>query len=154
MTLPPSQDNFDPRPTDLTYYMRLPYATEILIDSCDGKPCYVARHPELYGCMAQGDTPQEAVAELERARSDYIAALLVSNIQVPVPDPARAIARSEPMTPVAKITMWGNAEAGNRAMRPLAKTPVIILDWANPTSISVGADAGRTTDLNEMMRAS
>lgn len=61
---------------NLEYYVRLPYRTYVMQDNCDGMPCFMAYNPELEGCMAQGPTPQEALANLKEARSEYIAELL------------------------------------------------------------------------------
>lgn len=73
------------RDQQLDYYVKLPYATRVLAYECDGKPCYMAVHPELEGCMAQGDTPAEAVQSLGEARRDYINALLDEGLEVPLP---------------------------------------------------------------------
>lgn len=51
----------------------------------DGTPIVVAVTPELPGCMAQGATKEEAVKELEEAKSVYIWSLL-EDCQ-PVPEP-------------------------------------------------------------------
>ena len=72
---------------------RLPYAIEVEADECDAKLCYVARHPELPGCMAQGWTPQEAVAELQEARELYIVGLLEHGLDVPRPQVSRRLQR-------------------------------------------------------------
>src|SRR5438552_5700886 len=69
----------------LTLFMKLPYAARISIDECGGRPCFVAINPELYGCMAQGNTPREAVDNLKEARRDYIATLLQLGREVPRP---------------------------------------------------------------------
>ncbi len=51
----------------------------------DGDRYYVAMHPDLPGCMADGKTPKEAKEELALARIDFIYFLLEDNL--PVPDP-------------------------------------------------------------------
>jgi predicted RNase H-like HicB family nuclease len=51
----------------------------------DGTPIYMAQNPELPGCRAQGATPEEALANLNDARIDYIYSLLEDNLDVPVP---------------------------------------------------------------------
>jgi predicted RNase H-like HicB family nuclease len=71
---------------ELAYYVNLPYATTITPDECGDHPCYMAEHPDLYGCMAQGDTPEEAIQNLREAREDYIAALLDAGIAIPIPN--------------------------------------------------------------------
>src|SRR5438046_1753522 len=70
---------------DLAYYLKLPYATKITVDECGEQPCFMAEHPELYGCMAQGATPDEALRNLRAAREDYIKVLLDMGIDVPQP---------------------------------------------------------------------
>ena len=75
--------------TNLDALMRLPYAVEVVPDTTtDGEPCYLARHPELPGCMAHGDTAEEAVANLGEARRLYIATLLEHKQEVPLPSAA------------------------------------------------------------------
>lgn len=69
----------------LNDYMSLRYAIEIKPDECGDTPCYMAYHPELRGCMAQGDTPEEALANLIEARSEYIALLLSRGVAAPLP---------------------------------------------------------------------
>ena len=54
----------------------------------DGSPVYLARNLELPGCLAQGDTPEEALAELKEATCVYLAASL--HHQLPIPSPASA----------------------------------------------------------------
>lgn len=60
----------------------LPYEITLLADAAGG---YVASHPDLPGCVAQGDTADEAVADLHAARRLW----LESNLRrgLPVPEP-------------------------------------------------------------------
>lgn len=51
----------------------------------DGQTVYLARNPGLPGCKAQGDTREEARAELAGARIDYIHALLEEGLPIPAP---------------------------------------------------------------------
>ncbi len=46
---------------------------------------YVATHPDLPGCVADGQTPEEAKQELAKARVDFIYFLLEDNLAVPEP---------------------------------------------------------------------
>ena len=50
-----------------------------------GQPIFLAKTPELYGCMAQGSSPQDAKANLKDARIDYIYSLLEDNLKIPEP---------------------------------------------------------------------
>lgn len=58
----------------------------------DGCVFYVARHPELPGCTAQGESPEAALVSLSEAKSLYLEAL--TRHQVPIPAPALLIAGS------------------------------------------------------------
>lgn len=65
-----------------------PYDVEVINDqTTDGLPIYMAKTPELRGCMAQGRTIDEAIANLAEARIDYIESLLDDDL--PVPDPVQ-----------------------------------------------------------------
>ena len=64
-----------------------PYFEKIVLDeTTDGEPIFVAYSPELEGCIAQGDTVEEARKNLSEARVDCIQSLLEDGL--PVPDPA------------------------------------------------------------------
>lgn len=57
----------------------------------DGSPVVMAINPELPGCMAQGDTEEEALQELEEARQEYIYLRLMKNRPVPEPENTRRL---------------------------------------------------------------
>ncbi len=62
------------------------YKTILTLDMrSDGTRCFVARHPELPGCMSDGDTPEEAIANLKDARDLYIQSLIEDELEVPLP---------------------------------------------------------------------
>jgi antitoxin HicB len=70
---------------DLNYYMNLPY-TIILEERDDGRGRYVAaRIKELPGCLSHGDTPEEAVRDIQDAKREW----LESNMEdgLPIPEP-------------------------------------------------------------------
>jgi predicted RNase H-like HicB family nuclease len=50
-----------------------------------GGSLYMAKNPELIGCMAQGETLEEAIEHLRDARIDYIYDSLASGSPVPAP---------------------------------------------------------------------
>ncbi|MFN8629048.1 MAG: type II toxin-antitoxin system HicB family antitoxin [Chloroflexota bacterium] len=56
---------------------------------------YMASHPELPGCMAQGDTPTLAVAALAVAREEYLRALGSRGLVVPEPHADPQVAHAE-----------------------------------------------------------
>lgn len=67
-------------------YAKLPYAVEVVPDlTTDGAQIFVARHPELPGCMAQGETPEDANSALAEARELYLDSLLEDGIEPPPP---------------------------------------------------------------------
>ncbi len=63
-----------------------PYFTIINREETEkGGRYYVATHPDLSGCRADGQTPEEAKQELAKARVDFIYFLLEDNLTVPDP---------------------------------------------------------------------
>ncbi len=64
-----------------------PYSIEMMKDvTTDGEAeVYLLRHPELEGCMAQGESIEEAMTELHPARYEYILSLLEDGLPVPAP---------------------------------------------------------------------
>ena len=67
-------------------FRNLKYVTIVMRDETTvGTTCYIASHPELPGCISQGDTPEEAIRNLEEARELVIDHLLNNNLPVPIP---------------------------------------------------------------------
>ena len=66
-------------------YAKLAYKVDIKTEESDGEVYFVATHPDLEGCIADGETEVEAVANLNDARYDYIMALLEWGDSVPLP---------------------------------------------------------------------
>lgn len=58
---------------------------ELYDDSQKGEPGYVVGHPELPGCVAEGDTLEEALEYLKDATHGYISLLLEQGLSVPKP---------------------------------------------------------------------
>lgn len=53
-----------------------------------GKALFMAKNPELEGCMAQGETLEEAIQSLRDARIDYIYDSLKDGYPIPEPESA------------------------------------------------------------------
>ena len=70
---------------ELAYYNQLPYVATISTYECDGQILYIASHPELYGCVAKGRTPSEALRNLNAVRPTYMAALIEMGVEIPLP---------------------------------------------------------------------
>jgi len=72
---------------NLEYYSKLPYTIILeMWDDGDG-PYYVARVAELPHCMIHGNTPQEAITEIEEVKLDWIKSNLERGLTVPEPIP-------------------------------------------------------------------
>ena len=67
---------------DLRYFMKLRYKIELTEEDEGG---FVAHHPELPGCIAQGETADEAVINLREARESWVAVRLEEGLDVPEP---------------------------------------------------------------------
>jgi len=74
---------------DLDYYLNLPY-TIILERWDDEKHLYwVARVAELPHCLIHGDTPEEAIKEIEEVKKDWIKSNLKRRLPIPEPSPRK-----------------------------------------------------------------
>jgi antitoxin HicB len=69
---------------DLAYYLNLRYRIE-LIPEVDG---WAAIMPELPGCVAAGDTPEEALALLADAKEGWFISCLKHGDAIPEPQTA------------------------------------------------------------------
>lgn len=74
---------------ELDYYLNLPY-TIILERWDDGKgPYWVARVAELPHCMIHGNSPEEAIKEIEKVKNDWIRSNLKRGLPIPEPSPRK-----------------------------------------------------------------
>ncbi|MBI5879754.1 MAG: type II toxin-antitoxin system HicB family antitoxin [Chloroflexi bacterium] len=66
-----------------------PYRTVVRYEPAgDGSPDYIASHPEFGdACIAQGDSPEDALANLNEIREMVIAHLVEHGLAVPNPEP-------------------------------------------------------------------
>ena len=70
---------------ELNYYMKLPYSIILeMWDDGEG-PYWVARIAEFPHCMIHGNTPEEAVAEIEEVKKDWIKSNLERELKIPEP---------------------------------------------------------------------
>jgi predicted RNase H-like HicB family nuclease len=67
---------------DLDFYMSLSYPIQLV----PGPGGYFATHPQLEGCMAEGATAEEAIANLADSRELWIEARLGNGYPVPEPE--------------------------------------------------------------------
>src|ERR1035437_1430841 len=67
---------------DIEFFMNQNYRVSLYHDP-DGY--WVAEHPELPGCIADGETAQEALSSLEVSRELWIESRLAIGLEVPVP---------------------------------------------------------------------
>lgn len=68
------------------FYSGLPYPIQVEEDTTTGGGiCYVARHPDLPGCMSHGTSLEEAIANLEEAKRLFIESMLESGLYPPPP---------------------------------------------------------------------
>ncbi len=96
---------------DVTEYVDLPYWVAMQEQvTGGGRRVWFATHPELPGCDSDGETPDEAIANLRRARELFIRGMLRDG--VPVPRPAeewrhalREQRDSSPARPAAEAIM-------------------------------------------------
>lgn len=65
-------------------YMALPYRVEIVPDTDEGG--FVASYPELPGCISVGETVEEAVANVNDAKKEWLTAAIESGVEIAEPD--------------------------------------------------------------------
>ena len=70
---------------DLNYYLSLPYPVQLSRRLDDGEPYWFAEILNLRGCMADGQTPDEAIDNLEEAKRLWIESYLEDGYEVPEP---------------------------------------------------------------------
>ena len=70
---------------DLEHYLSLPYTITIKRGIGNGKEYWVARVVELPHCMTHGDTPEEALIDIEDAKKEWIKSNLEDGLPVPEP---------------------------------------------------------------------
>ena len=67
----------------IDYYLNLPYKLEIVPDMDEGG--FVARYPELPGCITFGDTLDAVVKNVNDAKIEWITAALEEGNTIPEP---------------------------------------------------------------------
>jgi predicted RNase H-like HicB family nuclease len=100
---------------------RMGYTIDLLRDkTTDDDYIYLALNPELEGCLAQGETREEALANLEEVRVDYFEHLLEFNLPIPNPgltETKDSAAKSVSQRVIQNITFPG-FEALTPAVQP------------------------------------
>jgi antitoxin HicB len=71
---------------DFDYYLRLPYTVTLKRGTGDGD-YWIARILELPHCMTHGDTPEEALRDIEDAKREWLKSNLEASL--PIPEPAK-----------------------------------------------------------------
>lgn len=69
----------------VAYYLSLPYPVVLIPDVEDGT--WYARIPTLKGCMADGDSPAEALAALDEVKALWFEVSLEHGHHIPEPVP-------------------------------------------------------------------
>ena len=87
------------------------YDVEIAPEVVDGKAIYVARHPDLPRCFAQGDSVEEARANLDLVREEFLADMKAAGIEVP---PAKIHPRTMTLRVEPQIEPQIEAPPGSR----------------------------------------
>ena len=70
----------------IEYYMALPYRMELVADVEEGG--YVVSFPDLIGCISSGDTVEQAVANANDAKREWITAAMEEGYEIPEPTTA------------------------------------------------------------------
>jgi len=74
---------------DITHYMSLRYTIELYpLDDEDGGG-WIAEIPDLKGCCADGETPEEAIKNLDEAKRIWLETAIRRGISIPLPTPKK-----------------------------------------------------------------
>ena len=74
-----------PTTDDVEYYVKLPHAVHLTKQTEDSDEYWIAEILELPGCTADGESPDEAVENIEDAKRLWIETHLEDGYEVPVP---------------------------------------------------------------------
>lgn len=112
-----------------------PYTVEVMKDKTTaGEDVFLARNPQLYGCMAQGATVEEAIVNLADARLDYIEDLLEDGDPVPAVAPPSIYTSGETATVLLiDETVRGKLEGGflgdlDRVVQPTTRESILRIE--------------------------
>jgi predicted RNase H-like HicB family nuclease len=111
---------------DLAYYMSLSYPVELTRE--DG--LFVASHPDLPGCVAQGDTADESIANLDEARESWIAVGLEDKAFIPEPLPSEFSGRLSLRIPASLHGRLARS-SGRQGVSLNQLLNVILAEWAS-----------------------
>ncbi len=97
----------------------------ILDETTEGRPIYIALSPELEGCVAQGESVEQAIANLREARMDFIESLLEDGLSVPGPRSYPTITTSSSTANYTNISSIGVKSPGLMLVREAPGTYLI-----------------------------
>lgn len=93
---------------DLREYLKQPYSKLLMPDESGG---YVAQVMEFPGCIAEGETADEAIHNLDEAMLDWLEEVIESGQRVPEPLAAQGYSGHFAL----RIPKWVHREAARRA---------------------------------------
>lgn len=70
---------------DLKYYIKLKYSVKLTPISEEDGGGWLAEIPELKGCMSDGETPEEALKNVEEAKVAWISTAIKRGQTIPLP---------------------------------------------------------------------
>jgi antitoxin HicB len=127
---------------DLAYYLSLNYPIELTRD----EGFFVAAHPDLPGCIAQGDTADEAIASLDDAREAWIEVGIQDKQFIPEPLPEEFSGRLSLRMPPTL-----HADLAHQARRQgVSLSQFIVTALAGAVGLSKGA--GQEAKVGELAR--
>lgn len=86
-------------------------------ETTDGAPSWVAYVMELDGCIGQGQTREEAIADVRLAMIDYIETLLAFDILVPEPQRTRTATTGAKTTVIVERIAPADEHPTNRVVQ-------------------------------------
>ena len=129
------------RSKPLNHYLSLNYPYELVRDPDQGG--YLASHPDLDGCAAQGESADEAIAELDVARELWIETRLEDGLYVPEPAPEE---------PSGRVTLRIPSSLHAKLIRVANRQGVSLNLLLTTVLAEYVGDAGFRGELPELLR--
>jgi antitoxin HicB len=115
---------------DLSYYLSLNYPIELTRE----EGLFVAAHPDLPGCVSQGDSAEEAIANLDDAREAWIRVGLEDRQFIPEPLPVEFSGRLSLRIPVSLHAFLAQA-AVRQGVSLNQLLNVILAEWSGGAGV-------------------
>ncbi len=126
--------------------MKYPYSAQLFREE-DGECCWVARSECLKGCIGTGETPEEAVNELEENENAWLETAMEYGIEIP----AVPYEREESFS--GKFTVRVSPRVHREASEQAKKQGISLNQYVNDAIVSYNAEEKAAGYISETVAA-